>query len=135
MTNSVNNLKTANKKKDNEMKYFFRTTKKLSPYLLCIFAGPFKEIQEPNSRNLKQHSLYCRESMQKYLTQPFNQDEIFEVMDKTINFYSNYFGYPYPWGKHDFIFIPNFTTIGMENAGAMTFDESKCIFKSKPTEQ
>jgi aminopeptidase N len=39
-------------------------------------------------------------------------------------FYENAFGVPYPFGKYDQIFVPEYNWGAMENVGAVTFNES-----------
>ncbi len=72
-------------------------------------------------------SLYCRESVLAYLQK--DSEKIFEVTATAINFYSDFFGYPFPFSKYDQIWCPEFNVGAMENVGAITFNDTHYIFK------
>ena len=48
-----------------------------------------------------------------------------------MKYYEEFFGYDYPFSKYDSIFCPEFTCGAMENPGAVTFNDTAYIFKSK----
>lgn len=66
-------------------------------------------------------SLFCRASRLKFLE--VDQDEIFSVTSNGLKYFENLFGYPYPFGKYDQIFCPEYSTGAMENAGAVTIND------------
>ena len=49
------------------------------------------------------------------------------------DFFESAFGQPYPFGKYDQCFVPEFNFGAMENAGCVTFSE-RHVFRSKVTE-
>ena len=59
-------------------------------------------------------------------------EEIFKITMAGMNFYSKYFGYPFPFNKYDQIFCPEYNYGAMENVGLVTINEVYC-FKTKPT--
>ena len=50
-------------------------------------------------------------------------DAIFTVTRQGLDFYDRAFGFPYPWGKYDSIFVPEYNLGAMENPGLVTFTE------------
>jgi aminopeptidase N len=73
--------------------------------------------------------LYCRKSLAEYL----EPAELFEITKQGLDFLERRFGYAYPFGKYDQLFVPDFTAGAMENAGCVTFHEKR-LFRSKVTE-
>lgn len=51
------------------------------------------------------------------------QANIFEFQAKGLEFYERFFGYPYPFGKIDSVFCPDFAYSAMEYPGAVTYSE------------
>ena len=100
----------------------------MSTYLYGFAAGPYKEVKQQEHQKHKNipMSLYCRESLYEYLLKL--SDCIFEVTKYAMAFYENFFGYDYPYGKYDNVFVPEFNAGAMENAGIVTFNDLK-IFK------
>ena len=58
---------------------------------------------------------------------------IIDITESGFNFFENAYGIPYPFGKYDQIFVPEFNAGAMENAGCVTFRD-QYVFRSKPTE-
>ncbi|MFA5890596.1 MAG: aminopeptidase N [Actinomycetota bacterium] len=105
----------------------FPATKTMSTYLVAIVAGPYHIVRD-------QHGdidlgIWCRQSLAQYL----DADEIFEITRQGFDFFESYFNYPYMWGKYDQLFVPEFNSGAMENAGCVTFHEMM-IFRSKVTQ-
>jgi aminopeptidase N len=66
-------------------------------------------------------SLFCRESLKKYLLK--YSDMIFEITIEALKFYESFFGYKYPFNKYDQIFVVEFNWGAMENAACVTFND------------
>ncbi len=99
----------------------------MSPYITAIVAGPYYSVHD-------QHGdiplgIYCRESLAEYL----DPDEIFTITKQGFDWFQANFDYPYPFGKYDQLFVPEFNAGAMENAGAVTFLEDY-VFRSKVTD-
>ncbi len=107
----------------------FETTKIMSTYITAIVAGPFEVLR--NKHGQIDLGLYCRKSLLQYL-EP-DAEEIFEITKQGFDFFEEAFAYPYPFGKYDQLFVPEFNAGAMENAGAVTFNESM-IYRSRVTE-
>lgn len=118
--------------KENLKYWSFQRTKPLSTYLFCLIAGPYLEIKSKETYNNIQMSLFCRESLHKYLVS--QAEEIFEITRVCMAFYESFFGYPFPFTKYDQIFCPEFNWGAMENPGCVIFND-RLVFKDQTTEQ
>ncbi|WP_293769469.1 aminopeptidase N [uncultured Corynebacterium sp.] len=103
----------------------FHATPLLSTYLTSFAAGPY----EHRSRQWRDIELraFARASMIDYV-----DDEILEVTAAGMDFFDEAYGYPYPWGKYDSIFVPEYNLGAMENPGLVTFTEAY-LFRSAAT--
>jgi aminopeptidase N len=73
--------------------------------------------------------IYCRTSLAKHL----DPEEIFDTTRRGLDFYNDYFDYPYPFKKYDQLLVPEFNVGAMEHPGAVTFNEMY-VFRSKVTD-
>jgi aminopeptidase N len=105
----------------------FQRTPVLSSYVTAIVAGHYNPIEQ-HHRGIPL-GLYCRQSLAQYL----DPEEIFELTRQGLDFFEQRFGYPYPFGKYDQLFVPEFSAGAMENAGCVTFNENY-LFRSRVTE-
>ena len=112
---------------DQRLHHEFSKTEKFSTYLFALICGPYEEFRE------KHYDIdlgfYCRQSLTKYL----DTDELFQITKDGLDFFADFFDYPYPFGKYDQIFVPEFNAGAMENVAAITFAEA-FIFRDPPTE-
>jgi aminopeptidase N len=105
----------------------FATTPRMSTYITAIVAGPYKSVHDRHGDI--DLGLYCRASLMEFL----DPDEMFEVTKQGFDYFTAEFDYPYPFGKYDQLFVPEFNAGAMENAGCVTFSEAY-VFRSKVTE-
>jgi len=105
----------------------FPATPVMSTYITAIVAGPFYIVKDHHGTI--DLGLWCRQSLVQYL----EPDEMFEITKQGFDFYEELFDYPYPFGKYDQLFVPEFNAGAMENAGCVTFSEAY-IFRSKVTQ-
>lgn len=109
----------------------FAPTPLLSTYLTAFAAGPYVEKHStwtaPDGSLSVELRAFARASMAEYL-----DDEILQVTAQGMDFFHNNFGYPYPWGKYDSIFVPEYNLGAMENPGLVTFTEHY-LFRSAAT--
>ncbi|MFD5214683.1 aminopeptidase N [Microbacterium sp. NPDC058345] len=100
----------------------FAETLPLSSYITSVAAGPYARIDGEWSRGDQRIELgvLCRASLAEHL----EADEILEVTRQGLDFFSDAFAYPYPWGKYDQIFVPEYNLGAMENPGLVTFTEA-----------
>jgi aminopeptidase N len=105
----------------------FRPTLPISTYVTAVVAGSYEVVRDRH-RDIDL-GFYCRRSLASYL----DTDEIIELTRQGLDFYEQLFDYPYPFGKYDQLFVPEFNFGAMENAGCVTFSES-FVFRSKVTD-
>ena len=108
---------------------FFEPTPVMSTYLLAFVIGKFKSKSLKNSHGI---------DVTTYI--PLNQsvstlDFANEVAAKSLDYFDDLFGYPYPLKKLDQVAIPDFEAGAMENWGLVTYRES-CLLadESSPRE-
>ncbi len=99
----------------------------LSPYLLALVAGPFHVFEDAHGDIPLR--VFCRESLAPHM----DPDEFFQVSKQGLTFFADFFDFPYPFGKYDQLFVPEFNFGAMENAGAVTFSE-RMVFRDPPTD-
>ena len=100
----------------------FAPTLPISSYITAVAAGPYARVDGEWRRD-EQHialGVFVRRSLAPHL----EGDEILEVTRQGLDFFTDAFAYPYPWGKYDQIFVPEYNLGAMENPGLVTFTES-----------
>jgi aminopeptidase N len=113
--------------KNGAASWAFAPSPPMSTYITALVAGPFHAVR---SRHREiDLGIHCRQSLARYL----DPEEIFEITRQGFDFYERAFGYPYAFGKYDQVFVPEFSSGAMENAGCVTFHEGY-IFRSRVTE-
>ncbi len=112
---------------DGRLRRRFEQTERFSTYLFALIAGPYHVVRDEH------HGIplgfYCRGSLAQYL----DEDELFEVTRQGLDFYADFFGYPYAFHKYDQVFVPEFNFGAMENVGAITHSE-RMVYRDPPTE-
>jgi aminopeptidase N len=108
----------------------FATTPVLSTYLVALVAGPYAVWEDSYSDEHGEIPLgiYCRASLAPHM----DAERLFTETKQGFDFYHRNFGVPYPFGKYDQLFVPEFNAGAMENAGAVTFLEDY-VFRSRVT--
>lgn len=111
----------------------FAPTKPMSTYITTVLAGPYFKAEDSWQGTLSDGSaldvplaLYCRASM----ASSFDTDELFRLTRNGLAFFNELFDFPYPWGKYDQAFVPEYNLGAMENPGLVTFTESY-VFTSR----
>ncbi|MGA5823599.1 aminopeptidase N [Kitasatospora sp. NPDC094028] len=114
----------------------FAPTKPISTYLTAVVAGPYHIARDHYRRELADGttldiplSAMCRKSLAPH----FDADEILGVTKLGLDFFHEEFDYPYPFGKYDQAFVPEYNIGAMENPGCVTFKED-FVFRSKVTD-
>ncbi|MEU6671757.1 aminopeptidase N [Streptomyces sp. NPDC046727] len=113
----------------------FAETKPISTYITCVVAGPYHYVTDSYSRTFEDGTTLeiplgamCR----KGLAPHFDADDVFLVTKQGLDFFHDHFDYPYPFGKYDQAFVPEYNLGAMENPGLVTFRE-EFIFRGKVT--
>jgi len=107
--------------------WVFVETPRMSTYITALVAGPYASVHDEHDGIPL--GIYCRASLVQHL----DPDDLFTVTKQGFDFYHRVFGYRYPFGKYDQLFVPEFNAGAMENAGAVTFLEDY-VFRSKVTD-
>lgn len=100
----------------------FAPTLPLSSYITSVAAGPYHRVEGDWTRGDRTVALgvLCRPSLAEFL----EADEIIQVTRQGLDFFTDAFSFPYPWGKYDQIFVPEYNLGAMENPGLVTFTEA-----------
>ncbi|MBW9094668.1 aminopeptidase N [Microbacterium jejuense] len=108
----------------------FAETLPLSSYITAVAAGPYHRVEgvwDGGGRPVPLGVL-CRASLAAHL----DADEILDITRRGLQFFEQAFAYPYPWGKYDQIFVPEYNLGAMENPGLVTFTEAY-VFRGAST--
>ncbi|MGA4508760.1 aminopeptidase N [Propionibacteriaceae bacterium G1746] len=110
----------------------FAETPPLSTYITVIVAGPYHGVTDtwtsPDGSLTIPLGLWCRATRSETL----DTEELFRVTKAGLTFFHENFDYPYPWGKYDQVFVPEYNLGAMENPGCVTFTE-QYLFRSAAT--
>ncbi|GAA3094351.1 aminopeptidase N [Streptomyces rectiviolaceus] len=114
----------------------FAETKPISTYITAVVAGPYHYVTDSYSRTFDDGTTLdiplgamCRKGLAKH----FDADDVFLVTKQGLDFFHDNFDYPYPFGKYDQAFVPEYNLGAMENPGCVTFRE-EFIFRGKVTQ-
>ncbi|MER7898401.1 aminopeptidase N [Streptomyces sp. NPDC096046] len=114
----------------------FAETKPISTYITCVVAGPYHYVTDSYTRTLADGTTLeiplgalCRKGLAPY----FDADDVFLVTKQGLDFFHDHFDFPYPFGKYDQAFVPEYNLGAMENPGLVTFRE-EFIFRGKVTQ-
>ena len=105
---------------DGRKDVFFRTTPKMSTYLLHLTTGLFERVSATTQTGVE-ISVW---------TVPGRQEEGLFARDvalRLLPWFNNYFGIPYPLPKMDLVAIPDFAAGAMENWGILTYRETALL--------
>ena len=98
--------------------WHFPATKPMSTYITALVAGEYHEVQhtfEGKHGNIPLGH-YCRQSLVEYL----DVEELVKLTEQGFAFFEDLFDYPYPFGKYDQLYVPEYNMGAMENAGCVT---------------
>ena len=114
----------------------FLPTQRISTYITVVVAGPYHVASDHYTRELADGtkleiplSALCRMSLAEH----FDDEAVFDVTKRGLDFFHSKFDYPYPFGKYDQAFVPEYNLGAMENPGCVTFTE-EFVFRSKQTD-
>ncbi len=104
----------------------FAPTPKMSTYLLAFIVGEFESIEGKTKDGI----------LVRVFTTPGKKHQAkfsLDVAIKCLEFYQDYFKFPYPLPVMDLIAIPDFAAGAMENWGAVTYRESTLLVDETST--
>ena len=111
---------------ENRKKVVFDNSPVMSSYLLALVIGHFDYVKGMTKNGVK---------VRTYTAVGKSADGAFanEVGIKSLDFYHDFFGIPYPLPKLDMIAITDFAAGAMENWGLVTYRETALLFNEKTT--
>jgi len=97
----------------------FPATERMSTYITALVAGEYHEVMDEYAGLHGTIALghYCRQSMKEHL----DVDELNLLTKQGFAFFEEAFDYPYPFGKYDQAYVPEYNMGAMENAGCVTY--------------
>ncbi|KAA0976521.1 aminopeptidase N [Paeniglutamicibacter gangotriensis] len=114
----------------------FAPTLPISTYITTVLAGPYFVATDTYTRTLEDGTelviplnASCRASLEPH----FDAQNIMDLTRAGLDYFHELFDYPYPWGKYDSAFVPEYNLGAMENPGLVTFTE-QYVFTSRATE-
>ncbi len=116
------------------VRWEFEPTQRISTYITTVLAGPYHRVEgswsgRDGAAGLEiPLGLYCRRS----LAGSFDPDAVLEITRNGLDFFHELFDYPYPFGKYEQAFVPEYNLGAMENPGLVTFTENY-VFTSAAT--
>ena len=118
---------TESSENDGALKTTFATTPRMSSYLLAFVIG---ELHKKTTRTKSgvEVNIWATPA-QSEETLNFALD----IATRSIDFYDEYFGVPYPLPKSDHVALPDFSSGAMENWGLITYRESCLLADPKLT--
>ncbi|MCB5294663.1 aminopeptidase N [Arthrobacter sp. SO3] len=132
-SNGVETRRTLLTSDPDTSRWDFAPTKAMSTYITTLLAGPYFKAEDSWGTTLEDGTrlevplaLYCRASM----APSFDPDALFTLTRNGLDFFNELFDFPYPWGKYDQAFVPEYNLGAMENPGLVTFTESY-VFSSR----
>ncbi|TIC80726.1 aminopeptidase N [Nocardioides sp. GY 10127] len=103
---------------DGKALFAFAPTQRMSTYITALVAGEYHEVQDVYEGKYGTIPLghYCRQSLVPYL----DTEELVKLTRQGFAFFEEAFDYPYPFGKYDQLYVPEYNMGAMENAGCVT---------------
>ncbi|CAD6195363.1 unnamed protein product [Caenorhabditis auriculariae] len=99
----------------------FKTTPKMSSYLLALFVSEFDYV-EKKTKNGVRFRIYARPEAKHQLQYALNAGV------KCTEYYEEYYGVEFPLEKQDMVAIPDFAAGAMENWGLITYRENSLLY-------
>ncbi|MEI2712424.1 MAG: aminopeptidase N [Nocardioides sp.] len=96
----------------------FPTTAKMSTYITAVVAGEYHgefDVYQGKHGDIPLGH-YCRQSLKDVM----DTDVLVEITKQSFAFFEDLFDYPYPFGKYDQLYVPEYNMGAMENAGCVT---------------
>ncbi|MFF5655433.1 aminopeptidase N [[Kitasatospora] papulosa] len=124
----------AEESRDGEV-HRFAETLPISTYITAVVAGPYHYVSDVYTRTSddgEKLEIPLGAMCRKGLARHFDPDDVFLVTKQGLDFFHDHFDYPYPFGKYDQAFVPEYNLGAMENPGLVTFRE-EYIYRGKVT--
>ena len=91
----------------------------MSTYITALVAGEYHRVDDVYEGKHGTIALghFCRQSLVEHL----DHEALNKVTKQGFEFFEEAFDYPYPFGKYDQAYVPEYNMGAMENAGCVTF--------------
>lgn len=107
----------------------FAPTPPLAAYFVSLIAGPW-HVRRDEHDGIPL-GVWCHQSLAAHLDSDL--DEVLTVTKQCLDRFHQLFAEPYPFGKYDQAFVPEFNPGAMENAGLLTIRDDY-VFRSAVTD-
>jgi aminopeptidase N len=103
---------------DGKARWRFPESKRMSTYVTALVAGEYHEHLDSYEGRNGTISLghYCRQALVEHL----DTQELLLLTKQGFEFFEEAFDFPYPFEKYDQLYVPEYNSGAMENAGAIT---------------
>lgn len=115
------------REEDGQLVTKFQTTPRMSSYLLAWVTGEFHK-KTAKTKDGVEVNVWATPAQS-----PDSLDFALNIATRTIEFFDDYFGIPYPLPKADHVALPDFTNGAMENWGLITYRETALLADPKTT--
>lgn len=120
---AISNMPVEREMWTNKRNIYFEPTPIMSTYLLAMAVGKFHSIEKMSDEGVLVR-IIAPIGKQVGKRGQFALD----VATKTLSFFGDYFGIPYPLQKLDLLAVPDFAAGAMENWGLVTYRETAILF-------
>jgi aminopeptidase N len=117
-------IKTQNVQND-QLVTTFETTPRMSSYLVAWVVGDLQK-KSATTKSGVEVSIWSTKAHD-----PSNLDFALDIATRTVDFFDEYFGVPYPLPKSDHVALPDFSSGAMENWGLITYREVALLVDPK----
>ena len=118
---------TKSSEQDSALTTTFATTPRMSSYLLAFVVGELHKKTARTTSGVEVNVWATPAQSEETL------DFALDIATRSIDFYNEYFGVPYPLPKSDHVALPDFSSGAMENWGLITYRESCLLADPKLT--
>jgi aminopeptidase N len=103
---------------DGRARWSFPESKRMSTYVTALIAGEYYEHLDSYDGKNGPIPLghYCRQALVEHL----DTEELLLLTKQGFEFFEEAFDFPYPFEKYDQLYVPEYNSGAMENAGAIT---------------
>ena len=127
-TTVLGNMPVATQRvEDGQFVTSFQTTPRMSTYLVAWVAGDLQKKTATTTSGVEV-SIWSTKAHD-----PSHLDFALDIATRTIDFFDEYFGVPYPLPKADHVALPDFSAGAMENWGLITYREIALLVDPKTT--
>ncbi len=115
---------------DGNATWEFAETARVSTYLTALVAGDYHRVETSyaGAGGEVPMALVCRRSLAEHL----DAERLFAITQQGFGVFEEHFGVPYPFGKYDQVFVPEYNGGAMENIGCVTIRDDY-VFRSRVT--